>query len=272
MKSPIGQITKIIFLLAVIFVGLSQILPLTVLSVEGNGEEENFLDFYSWGMHEYASGDNWLVYFSPDTYSETTGSDEEVETEDSDVDEEIETPIMLFFIFFILMLTVFPMSLVCILLGAYAFFRIDKKKSKTSLAAGIMLTVSVIFFTLFQISFSLLINSFQSSSSFRLNINWSVGYFLMIISMVLFYIGYYLQKNYVFAPAGYAAPGGYYQPMNNPPQSPQFQQNNFNPRYQQHQTSPPTDSNVMFCTECGRRIPGDSKVCPYCGYKLYKDQ
>jgi hypothetical protein len=167
---------KILFVFATIACGLSIFLPLSGVSLNFMNQDLG-VDIYSWGAHSTLTGEWDLIYF--------------IQTQDIAIN-------IVSFLAFIL----FPITLICVSLGILAIWSMYKdKKSSVSLGAGSLLIVGLFFNIIYQLKIIDIINSQYDYTFFGvdiggLKINWDIGFYLLIISIVLFFIGYCLQDKY----------------------------------------------------------------------------
>ena len=180
--------------------------------------------------------------------------------------------------FFILLtissLVTFFMVLGALILGIMAIPHVDHNKPKTSMKAGILSLISMIFFAIMiNIGFS----AFTGGAAFIGN--FSPGFYMMITPIIMFFAAYGLQINYLKSPTpppmtqqppyqqqAYQQPATP-QPVQPPPppmstvvtQPPQV-------------TPPPTpaaqpQTDAKFCAECGTKLEPHAMFCPECGAK-----
>ena len=170
MELYVKKIVKILVIIATVLCLLSILLPWGEIS---NSESVgNIATFYCWGMNAQASSfqdspSQWVFYFSI--------------LDDSNIINIAESNSLLLPVIFASILIVFVIG--AILLGISSFFKVDKNKKTDSIEAGIFAIASVISFYIF-IQFGILSLSGMLSPLF----SYSVGFYFMIISAILFFI------------------------------------------------------------------------------------
>ena len=177
MEVYVKKIVKILLIIAVVLCLLSILLPWGEISYSGFGGNT----YYCWGMNAQASSvqDNpsqWLLYISI--------------LDDSNIYNIAETNSLLLPVIFATILIIFVIG--AILLGISSLFKIDKNRKTNSIEAGIFAIVSVISFYIF-IQFGILSISGILSPLF----SYSVGFYFMIISGILFFIAFGLISEFI---------------------------------------------------------------------------
>jgi hypothetical protein len=159
-------ITSRIFLtIGLVLIGLSLIIPWGEISVGILGNA----DFYMWGVElssPIAGTSEFMSYTS-------------LLSESSPFSQQASSyPFQIFLAIFVL-----PLSLLALIMGVVGEFGISKYGKSFSLRAGILSVLSVVFFYLF-IQFGML-RAFEQLSALY---DWSIGFYLMIIGTILFFI------------------------------------------------------------------------------------
>ena len=182
------QIVKILIVIAVALCGISLILPWSGFCMNIDGYVNMGVDYYPWGSYVYreveleyigisSSSDMWMVF-----NSFIIGSSE-IESPTS----AISSNDMLSLSFFILS---FIFCIVAFVSGLISIKKIIVKKICMPLSAAIASLVAIMFFVMgLYFSFS----SDVSNTYFQV-LNWAPGFYMIIISMMLFFISYAIIK------------------------------------------------------------------------------
>jgi preprotein translocase subunit SecG len=181
------QIGKILIVIAVALCGISLILPWSGFYMNIMGINMG-IDYYPWGSHVYAdyefgyvdisnSLDAWMVF-----NSFIIGSSE-IES----LTSAISSNNMLSLTFFILS---FIFCVAALVFGLISIKKIIIKKICTPLLAAIASLVAIMFFVM-GLYFSF---SSDVSNTYSRVLNWAPGFYMIIISMVLFFISYVIIK------------------------------------------------------------------------------
>lgn len=185
------MIAKVILIAGIILCGVAQILPWGSLSMTISEEMPIPLfanisiniNYFHWGGMQISPKlpgiQEWIFApTEPDIFSGTSGS-----------------PALYGFAFATLLLyLIVPLGLISLGTSAVAYKKVERKHSKNSLYAAVSSIMTVFLFIIF-IQLSLLSNIEEASSI--LHWSWSPGFYLMIISAILFFISYTLiWRNY----------------------------------------------------------------------------
>ena len=175
MEVYVKKIVKILLIIAIVLCLLSILLPwgeMSVIGISGG-------TFYSWGMNVQTSpfqGNTlqWLPYIS------ILDSNSVLAEQDS----------LLLPVIFAIILIIFIIG--AILFGISSFFKVDKNMKSNSIEAGIFAIASVISFYIFiQFGISSLCGGISPM------VLYSVGFYFMIISGILFFIAYGLISEFI---------------------------------------------------------------------------
>jgi len=225
---------KILGIVGAILSGISLIIPWAGYDIDGSG-----LSIYTWGTSTYTSKLSLWDYFNIELFTASP----------------ITTEAILFGIFMIITLV---FTLIAFIIGLTGFRHIGVRSSNSFLTAGIMGVIAMIMFVIG-------LSRLTSVSSGTSPIGYGIGFILIIISFILYFIGYGIQKALIPVPktVPYQQPiyqqppyqqQGYQQPTYQQPPPPQHPQ-------QQQQQEP----KAQFCPECGtKKLPG-AKFCSKCG-------
>ena len=180
MEVYVKKIVKILLIIAIVLCLISILLPWGEIS-SSNEVVGSAMTFYCWGMNVQApvlpdSPSTWFLYISI--------------LDSNSIYYLEETDSLLLPVIFATILIMFLIG--AILLGISSFFKIDKNKKTDSIEAGILAIASVISFYIF-IQFGILSLSGMLSPLF----SYSVGFHLMIISGILFFIAYGLISEFI---------------------------------------------------------------------------
>lgn len=237
-NNDMSLVVKILLIVAVVFCGLTLITPW----INPGG--------YTWGG---SALDQWDIFY---INSFSTGVFEVI-------------------FLAIAMIVTFFLSIAALIIGILAIKNIGFGKTKTSLIAGIISIISVIFFL---VAVNVVIGEYAQL------FDYGLGFFFMIFSAVMFFVAYGIAAVSISStPTPVTPPAAvpqqmYYQPP--APTPPQQGQPPMQPMPQQ--TPPPVtppppqpqpaqrqpDAAQKFCPECGTKIQGNPKFCPECGKKI----
>ena len=181
-------ISKILIIIAVALCGISLILPWSGFYMNMLVDYNIKLDYYPWGSYVYAdlemfgetsasSLDMWSVF-----YSINIGSSE-IES----LTSAISSNNMLNITFFILS---FIFCVAALIFGLISIKKIIIKKICMPLYAAISSLVAIMFFVM-GLYFSF---SSDVSNTFSRVLNWAPGFYMILISMILFFISYVIIK------------------------------------------------------------------------------
>ena len=178
------RIGKIISTIAVLLCVVSFILPWMGFSYNIAIMNAG-VDVYPWGMHIYTSsfinpggtstpGNVWAIFYYffigsiPGSTSTTTITGNTVST--------------------ILLLMSFVFLLVSLIIGVLSIKRITFKKGFLSLLVGIAMILAMIFFYVG-------ITNTSTSTSTYFPLQWTTGFYLAVISMILFFINFWVIRS-----------------------------------------------------------------------------
>jgi len=187
-NSDLNKIINALLLVGIILCGIAQMLPWGRLELPINEEPQNELptedftniivsvDFYHWGgMHispKFPGVPEW--HFTPTNFSGISNS-----------------PKLFGFAFGTLFLYfAIPLAIISLIIGVIAYKKIGRKRSKNSLQAGIFSMLAVISFSFYmQLTYLMNIEDIEGLSA---NYYWYFGFYLMIISTILFFISFFI--------------------------------------------------------------------------------
>lgn len=182
-NKDLKKIVKIILIAGIILCGVAQILPWGKLEVVTSGEipipdfANINLNYFHWGgiqINPKLPGvPEWI--FTPtetDFFSGVTGSPE----------------LYGWAFAALLVYLIVPLGIISLGTGIVAYKKVGEKRSKNSLYAAVFSIMAVFLFIVF-IQLSLLLNIEEVPSSI-LHWSWSTGFYLMILSAILFFIAY----------------------------------------------------------------------------------
>jgi hypothetical protein len=240
-QKEIGLIVKILLIVGVVFVGLSMLVPW--LGVSG----------YLWGFTLLGQTSFFYVAFI------------QGETLAYGILLAVSTIVTLIFV------------IIALVTGIRAIINFGLNKPKTSLNAGILSLVSMIFFAIaLNVGYSILGGIYAMSG-----ISFGLGFFMMIIPIILFFTSYGLQITLLSSPTTppvakkpvYPQPV-YQQPSTQQPISPPPPPMSTIIEQPQPTTPPPATSQqvqpqeeINFCAECGTKLESGASFCPECGTK-----
>ena len=197
------KMVKIILIGAVVLCGVGMILPWSGFSMNMMGVNMG-IEFYPWGSHIYAdygamgsmfegtgmptSMNMWSILYVVTTGVPETGTSGLSTT--TDITSGNVAVIGLMILSFIF-------CIVALIGGILAFIKMKHNKNKMSLFAGIASLVAIIFFA---IAVNILLSSDPTGTT-SMMLNWSSGFYVMIISMILFFISFGLLKTAKGTPA-----------------------------------------------------------------------
>lgn len=181
-NKDLKKIVKIILIAGIILCGVAQILPWGKLEMAISEEipisdlANININYFHWGgvqINPKLPGvPEWI--FTPtetDFFSGVSGS-----------------PELYGYAFATLLLyLIVPLGLLSLVTGTIAYRKLEQKRSKNSLHAAVSSVMTVFLFIIF-IQLSLLSNIEEATSI--LHWSWSTGFYLMIISSILFFISY----------------------------------------------------------------------------------
>lgn len=180
-------ITKIILIAGIILCGIAQILPWSRLELNIFEISENVpsflsglnMNFYHWGGWQISpilpGIQEWYLtptdfsgmFTSPEIYGFAFGT---------------------LFLYFII-----PLAFISLIMGIVAYRKIDLSFSKNSLHAAISSFASIIFFSIYM-QLTIIHNLFnlEKEDGLSANFYWLPGFYLMIISFILYLISYFI--------------------------------------------------------------------------------
>ncbi len=246
-----NMIFRIMGIVAVILCGITLIIPWAGYSSVG---------FYTWGGLSPASSDAF--------YIDTIGTG------------EIEA-----IIFSICMIIAFILTIITLIIGLIGVKNIGAKKSNSFLIAGILSIVAMVLCIVAVSQINAVINqaSFGLASALGIEVGYSAGFFLILVTMIMFFITYIMPMLMgIPAPMRQQHPTPqqmYYQhptqqqPVQPAPQQPTQPTTPPEPQPEQKTTTPletkqKPEITGMFCPECGMKVEGTPKFCSGCGKKL----
>lgn len=242
-------IVKILGLVGAIFCGICLILPWAGISILGSG-----MNLYPWGATTFSpSVSIWDFFF--------------IETMQSGITENIALSAI--------MIVAFIITIIALITGILGAIRIGKKHSNSFLTAGILSIIAVVLCVIAVSQANALIRQ----TGFVMTLGYNLGFFLIIIAMILYFLTFALQKLFITSPM----PETYQQPMYQQPQYGQQPQMMYTqtqypaqqmqpmqePPLQQtppQQQMPPVQTPPAKTT--GTKVKTDKKFCPGCGTKL----
>ena len=173
---------KVILIIAVVLCGIAILLPWNTFSYGLFGN----MEFYTWGIHTSStlstSSQGWHIYYSDFSFFSTLFNSEESAT--------LGTTMALLY-------CVLIFNLLTLIAGTSAINILNRKKAAFSLEAGIFSIIALVFFIIF-IQFGLF--SIPTVNAVSSLFNWSLGFYLTIIAIILFFIAYGIQKSIDFSP------------------------------------------------------------------------
>jgi hypothetical protein len=250
-----SMIIKIILLVGVILCGLSQILPWMGYSITFMGQTAG-TEFYPWGFHSYMPGSDQWVFFYLDSGSMSNIGNL----------ESIQIQIIIF------MLITFILSIIALIAGIIGIKNAGVKKSKASLAAGIIAIIAAV---LFLIGINYVFSQLDPTGTWAQFYTYSFGFYLMIIAGIIFIVGFGIQmtiKAYP-TPTQPAYQQDYYQqpqqpPAQTPPPAQPPQAAAPTPPAPPVQPAPPPPQPPTHCPNCGVPLVPGAKFCSKCGHKF----
>ena len=245
-------VIKIVVILALVFCAVAQILPWRGFSIDSSYGSAG-VDFYTWGGHVYTSiynpiygssqsFDIWSIFYLiniglPDTIS---GVDISSMIASSFTAENLAatTLFVLTFIF----------CIITIIAGILTL-----RKQNASLIAGITALISIIIFVVgISIAFAQDPTGILSDMA-----PYTIGFILMIISMILFFVAFIMHYILLPSPSPNLAQPKHTYPGYEPPQS-----------TKDYKFKPKDTLIKKICSECSGKIEGNPKYCLNCGKKL----
>ncbi len=182
-NKDLKKIVKIVLITGIILCGVAQILPWGRLELAAPEEipipgfNNINLNYFHWGgiqINPKLPGvQEWI--FTPtetDFFSGVTGSPE----------------LYGWAFAALLVYLIVPLGIISLGTGILAYKKVGQKRNKNSLYAAVFSIMAVFLFIVF-IQLSLLLNIEEAPSSI-LQWSWSIGFYLMIISSILFFIAY----------------------------------------------------------------------------------
>lgn len=251
-------ISKIFLIVAVVFCGISLIIPWASWAGVGN------IGYYTWGAN---IANEWDFFY---TDALTSGVTESI-------------------VFGVSMIIAFIITIIALIVGAIGIKNIGIKKSKSPLIGGILSIVAIIFCIIAVSQFS--------SNIIGFSMGYGIGFFLMIISCIMFFVAYgvavFTISSIPMAPAPVPQQMYYQQqptnqqmnqppvqqtqqqqappPVTPPPPSQQSQPAQQQPVQQTPQQPPAQQQPTVtpkFCPECGTKLLENAQICHMCGKKV----
>lgn len=244
-KKEITWTVKILGIVGGILSGVSLIIPWGGFDFLGSG-----LSIYPWGTSAYTTALTEWDFFNIEIFTSTPTTTEGI-------------------LFGIFMILTFIFALIAFIIGILGFRHVNVKYSNSFITAGIMGVIAMIMFIIG-------ISQITSGNLGTSSIDYGIGFFLIIIGFILYFIAYGIQQALIPVPktAPYQQPI-YHQPGYQPPvvqqhiyQQPAYQQQ---PTHQappqQHAQQPPEQQlqQPQFCDECGTKMLPGAKFCSKCG-------
>jgi len=165
----------------------------------------------------------------------------------------------------------FVLCIVALVLGILAIKNVELNKIRTSLYAGIVSLIAVIFVAVaLNVGLSIITEGLAPVA-----LNFSTGYYMMITPIVMFFAAYAFQKMVPTAamPQQPTYQQNVYQPQpaqpmqpSAPPMPPPVEQPQ--PPPVQQTAPPPAQTGSKFCAKCGAKLQPNVKFCSECGAKL----
>jgi len=185
----LAKMIKVFLFVAIILCIIAQLLPWGRLELTISGEEfpyEDYIDinyginFYHWGGIQvgpkFPGVPEWYI-----TPTDFTGI--------SDSTKLYGFAFGTLFIYFSI-----PLAIISLITGIVAYEKFGKKRSKSSLQAGASSLLAIISFIFYmQLSYLLNISDVGVSTNFY----WYYGFYMMIISSILFLISFFLNKRQI---------------------------------------------------------------------------
>ncbi|MFW6122096.1 MAG: hypothetical protein ACOC80_14540 [Petrotogales bacterium] len=188
-NKDLRKVAKVILIVGVILCGIAQILPWGRLELEIFPKEiqENSpfdlsniainINYFHWGGMQISpkiSGvPEWFL--TPTNFSGLSASP-----------EIYGFAFGTLFLYFII-----PLAIFSFITGLVAYRKVERKPSKNSLHAAISSIMAIIFFIIFiQLTLANNLSNIEESAGFSANYHWSLGFYLMICSSVLFFVAY----------------------------------------------------------------------------------
>lgn len=186
-NKELKKIVKIFLIGGIILCGIAQILPwsrleLNILEISENipsffsGLNINFYHWGGWQINPKLPGiQEWFLtptdfsgmFASPEIYGFAFGT---------------------LFLYFII-----PLALISLIMGIIAYRKIDRKFSKNSFYAAISSLTSIIFFFIYmQLTIINNLLNIEETEGLSSNYNWLPGFNLMIISVIFYFISYFI--------------------------------------------------------------------------------
>ena len=184
------MIAKVILIVGIILCGVAQFLPwgeLDLLITEELEEQipvpvdiKIKINFFHWGGMRISPKfpDTPESFLTPTDFSGI-----------SDSPEIYGIAFGTLFLYFII-----PLGLISFITGIFAYRKVKQKHSKNSLHAAVSSIAAIFFFIIFmQLTYLSNIGGFENEG-FSATYYWSPGFYLMIISAILFFISYILVR------------------------------------------------------------------------------
>ena len=245
-KKEIKWTVKILGIVGGILSGVSLIVPWGGFDFIGSG-----VSIYPWGTSAYTKALTEWDFFNIEMFTSTPTTTEGI-------------------LFGIFMILTFVFALIAFIIGILGFRHVGVRSSGSFITAGIMGVIAMIMFIIG-------ISQLTSGNLGTYSIDYGIGFFLIIIGFILYFVAYGIQQALIPAPKTtvYQQPI-YHQPGYQPPavsqptyhqpayhQQPTYQappQQQYPQQQQQQQPQQP-----QFCDECGTKILPGAKFCSKCG-------
>lgn len=172
------QICLYLVIIGLLFCVLSLIIPWGTIDAKFGSYTIGQVDFYNWGIHTTSTTvSNWSIIFNPDSFKLLFAANEL---------NDFAIPIAFYFaVFFIVLMIIILGSI-----SAYSF-HLNKYRYNLTLMAGAFSIVTMFFFYIF-INFGLF--SAKSGLALKPYFTFSMGFYFMLISSILFFISYFVSK------------------------------------------------------------------------------
>lgn len=194
-EKDVKNIAKVIVIIAIIFCLLSFVFPWRGFSMNMMGVDVG-TDFYPWGGHAYADFGAWASMFNETGGSTTVDgwaifytfaigddlSESSADTSSSLADTNLAATI--------LMLLSFIFCILTLIFGIITLTYLRKKNSLMPLIAGIMSLLAII---LFVIGIEIGLSTDTTGMASQI-LDWSSGFYLIIVSMILFFVTFAFLK------------------------------------------------------------------------------
>lgn len=226
-KKEITWTVKILGIVGGILSGVSLIIPWGGFEFLGSG-----VSIYPWGTSAYTKALSEWDFFNIELFTSTPTTTEGI-------------------LFGIFMILTFVFALIAFIIGILGFRHVGVRYSNSFITAGIMGVIAMIMFIMG-------ISQLTSGNLGTSSIDYGIGFFLIIIGFILYFIAFGIQQAMIPVPkaAVYQQPI-YHQPGYQPPAYHQQPVHQAPPQQQEPQP--------QFCEECGTKMLPGAKFCSKCG-------